>query len=96
MAQSITYHEYWAEISSIATDLHEKYNRQEILHDMIDSHPWIIYTHKAQIVGLHTKNGDAILDVLEDPKPHGSMDRIYRMVAYFAMMADVNDALGDM
>lgn len=64
----------------------------EILHEMIDSHEFIIYTHKAQLVIALSEHSDAYEDEVGEKAPTDEAR------AYMAMVADVRaymDALRD-
>ncbi len=65
----ITRNEYWAEIRSIGDDLAREAKAGEFgtgetareqfgerLHEAIDGHSWVIYTHSAQQVTAHSDN----------------------------------------
>lgn len=64
--------------------------RYDFIHESVDGHHWIIYTYQARLVSVLTDNVDAYLDVVNDK------DRISpEQLAFFAMVADVNDYLNN-
>lgn len=91
--------EYWAEINEIAANARREAKDQgmdlyDYLHETIDGHQFVIYTYKARHVLQYSSHEDAIFEELGDQTVE-SMSGIYTPAAYFAMLADVGDALPD-
>ncbi len=56
---------------------------EDVLHEMIDGHEYIIYTHKARLVVAWSENPDAYEDEMGERAPTDEAR------AFFAMRADV-------
>lgn len=56
-----------------------------MIHELVDNHPWVIYTRKAQEVGLHVTDSDAW-------KEFGG-EFTDELRAYAGMVEDVNSEL---
>ena len=94
----MNYREYREEIERIAADAvqeSEEYHTdlEDTLHQMIDGHAYIIYTHNAYKVREHTQNWDSYHDVYGDKVEGEHIDQIVTQYAYFAMCADVREIL---
>lgn len=73
-------------------DIHELI--EEILHETIDGHEWVIYTYYAQQVLQHSPNDAAIEEYgMDEVVKNGSLN--WALLAYCAMEADVREALPD-
>ena len=93
----MNHHEYWTQVHRIADELYEEHGNdwslaQDELHEWIDSHQYIIYTHQATCVMTHTDNQDALFEHGFEPSTH-SWGQMISQFAYFAMEADVIDRL---
>jgi hypothetical protein len=74
-------------IEALAKDEDE---RSDFIHEEVDGHEWVIYTYNAKLVSVLTENGDAYLDC------YGETDKVTpEQIAYFAMVADINDFLSN-
>lgn len=87
--------EYRAQVSAIAQDVLDESRTHgrivhEQLHETIDGHEWVIYTHKAQVVALVSSNADAYAEEIGEPPPDESAR------AYMAMTRDVGDEMLDL
>lgn len=96
MSDRITIRDYQAEINSLAEQVRaeaKEYDRDlsEVLWETIDSHQWVIYTAYAREVAAISRNADAIFDAEGKVENDNGMFDSRR--AYYAMEADVNEAL---
>lgn len=86
---------YNDEIRSIAEEANEGVKSGEItdlddwLHETIDGHEFVIYTHKARLVLVATDHPDAYED------EYGDEQHTVEQAAYAAMMRDVRDHLDE-
>ena len=94
----LTHKQYWAEVRSIANEVVSTYrdaedadDRYEWLWESIDGHEFVIYTHKAAAVIVHTDHRNAWSDVF-DTLPRNSTIEV---MAFYAMMADVEQYIAD-
>ena len=99
----MTEREYYVEIRSIAEEAikaerEENADIQEWLHETIDGHQWVIYTARNLEVLSISSNSEAGVDEgLVDANAaikEGGMARLYAQLAYCAIDADVQEALG--
>lgn len=86
--------EYMAEIRSIAAEYLKgsRTDREDWLHEAIDSHEYVIYTFKARCVAIATDHPEAYQDELGEPPPGPEQ------AAYMSMCADVRrmaEAIGE-
>ena len=99
----MTYKEYWAEIASIIETVKEELesigadgdDHEEIttaIHEIVDSHQFIIYYHKAKHVLIHTDNLEAIEDIGLDALA-GDINKLIAATAFFAMVADIHETM---
>lgn len=89
----ISYSEYWIEVCALAqsiTSEAKEYDRdiEEVLHETIDGHEWVIYTHYNFDVAKHSPNDDAWKDCYGSPELPDNFDAIR---AFFALEADVRE-----
>jgi hypothetical protein len=86
--EAILDHNYWFDVANDC-----------IIHDTIDSHQWVIYTHKAQQVCiLSDKTDEVINEELVDANDcivNGGLSRLYTALAYWALYFEVQDLLSD-
>ena len=85
---------YSREVDSIAKGAMEQDedNRQEWIDEFVDSHNWVIYTHKARTVLALSRSEDAVFEHDADAlKGVVSMSEVYTRAAFFAMRQDVMD-----
>ena len=95
----MTHQEYWTEIASIIETVNEELEGigadeadyeaiTTAIHEIVDSHEFIIYYHKAKQVLLHTDNLEAIEDIGFDG--FDDINKLIAATAFFAMVADVH------
>ncbi len=89
----ISYSEYWIEVCALAQSITEEakeYDRDisEVLHETIDGHEWVIYTHSNFDVSKHSPNSDAWQDCYESGELPDNFDAIR---AFCALEADVRE-----
>lgn len=96
----LTHKQYWAEVRSVANEVVSTYrdaededDRYEWLWETIDSHEFIIYTHKAAAVIVHTDHRNAWLEY-GDPSTLPE-HRLIEAMAFSAMKADVLQYIED-
>lgn len=90
-ALRVLYRDYMEDVRDLAREALTKPEdeRDDWLHETIDGHERVIYTHKARIVLVCSENPDAYEDEMGE-KP-GTVEQ----AAYMAIMADVRDLLGN-
>ncbi len=91
---------YAQEVQDLARQIRKdarEYRRdiEDVLHEAIDCHTWVIYTRKAIQVMQHTDNEDAIEDYGEISMEGGWSGLVSR-AAYAALAADVRDAIAEL
>jgi hypothetical protein len=98
--------EYWRQIKAIAKDCKREAKEKgqskdaweeranELVHETVDGHMWIIYTWCYPWVLMHTRNEDALF---EDFGPTEAKDysSIMQKMAYCAMEKDVLTELSE-
>ncbi len=99
MEVPFTEREYRQEVEDlarqIAAEARESGNdRSDVAHEQVDGHEYVIYHWKARFVLIYSDNEDAILEMDEHPN-FGCMVELYSAAAYWALLADVNEALAD-
>lgn len=101
--------EYQANIQSIASEIVTElkqggYDPTDIysaVHEVVDGHEYMIYTHYHEKVIRQTTNEDAYLDVyssedLGELIQHKELEGVIQARAFFAMTQDVSDALHEL
>ena len=68
----------------------------DAIHDEVDGSQWVIYTYRARHVLLFSRNEDAIFDEGVGIGEYKSAGDLYTAMAYWAMRADVAEALADL
>ena len=68
------------------------------LHETIDGHQWVIYTHQAGLVPDFSSNYEAYQDCYDNESigsivAEGGLDAMKPIIAYFAMYQDVSELL---
>lgn len=99
----ITQREYWKEVTSIAKEILREAREQdvglrrergqELLHEAVDGHQWIIYTWAYPYVLIHSRNEDALFDE-QGPQEANSYSEIMQKMAFYALYQDVANELG--
>ena len=93
----MTEKEYWAEVKELAAYILEEASDrdedvQDVLHEVIDGHQWVIYTHQNREVLLHCSNPDAYAEIGEVPVlESGTLN--WAAMAYLALAEDVQEAI---
>ena len=104
--------EYHVEISDIALDLYDEAleqndnNRESamdaisdnLLHELVDGHRWVIYTYSNELVARFSDNSEAYLDCYDNESigqlvSDKGLDAVKPIVAYFAMYRDILDEI---
>jgi hypothetical protein len=104
-ALSIIQRDYWNVVRGIEADLRDAVKNGEVsdveeaetwLHETVDGHQYVIYTHLNFRVLQFSNNRDALSDELgaEELLRDGNVN--WAGMAYMALMADVRDRLGDL
>lgn len=97
-------HEYYNDINALAASIKEEYDRGEIadrdtllerIHEDVDSCQRVIYTARAQEALLVSRNDSAGIDSLGADGFDWSKGIPWSQLAYFAVEADVIEALHD-
>ena len=102
MEVPFTERDYWAEVEDLAKQIAKEAretgnDRSDVAHETVDGHEWVIYTYKARFVLLYSSNEDAATDDMGRDAFDGceTLASIYERAAFFALLADVNEALAD-
>jgi len=105
-SERITYREYWAQVASLADDAAETVrdypedeggqNVHDVIHELVDSHQWIIYYHQNLAVMEHTDNDSAMLDHAGVDGLAGaeSWHEVCVRFAFWAFWADITASYG--
>ena len=106
----ITEQEYVKEIKSITYDLVEEAMEQNdneseaameaihdhLLHELVNSQQWVIYTAYNLPVLQHSKNADYMIDNIGDANEvleERGLDGLHNALAYWAMYGDISETL---
>lgn len=98
----ITAQQYHAEIRSICQSALDEYKGHheddepdewfhDWLHQTIDGHQWIIYTHYNSQVLTHSDNRDAAWEIGGETPQADSYGQLMAVLAFYAMSQDVQD-----
>lgn len=107
--------EYYREISDLADNLYSEALEQNdndhdmaveaihdsLLHEVVDSHQWVIYTYSNELVERFSDNDEAFMDVYDNESigaivADKGLDALKPIIAYFAMYQDISDRLNDL
>ena len=94
----ITEQEYWDEVRAIAKTVKEEAEGREladVLHEAVDSHEWIIYTAQSVLVLYYSPNDNAYFEEIGQFSASCFSDTVQQL-AFFALYADVQEALNDL
>jgi hypothetical protein len=103
-AKNVLRADYWRAVRDLADDLKQAIKDGEItdreelgdrLHESIDGSHWIIYTYANLQVLCWTSNDDAYQEITDEIDGSKGASHVYQTVAFWAMMADVREQLGD-
>jgi hypothetical protein len=73
----------------------------QLLHELVDGHQWVIYTYSSELVERFSDNTEAFKDVYDNESigalvADQGLDAVKPIIAYFAMYQDVSDRLNDL
>ena len=101
--------EYWKEVNETAEniisesteyfegdyDSPEEYINDTLLHETIDGHEWIIYSHNHLPILEHSPNDQYMVDNIGglDESLKSGLDTLHCHLAFWAFYADVQEAL---
>ena len=107
--------EYYREISDLADDLYSEALEQNdndhdlaveaihdsLLHEVVDSHQWVIYTYSNELVEQFSANAEAFKDVYNNESigalvADQGLEALKPIIAYFAMHQDISDHLNEL
>ena len=107
--------EYHREISELADNLYSEALEQndndhdmaveaihdQLLHELVDGHQWVIYTYSNELVERFSDNAEAFKDVYDNESigaivADQGLDAIKPIIAYFAMYQDISDRLNEL
>ena len=95
----VTQQEYWAHVKYLAAEIvaeSKEYGRDigDVMHETIDGDAWVIYTHLARKVIEFSDNDCEYFDNF-GPVEVSDWSSLYTSAAYFALRADVYEAIAD-
>jgi len=107
--------EYHREISELADNLYSEALEQndndhdmaveaihdQLLHELVDGHQWVIYTYSNELVERFSDNAEAFKDVYDNESigalvADQGLEALRPIIAYFAMYQDISDRLNDL
>ena len=107
--------EYHREICELADNLYSEALEQNdndhdmavdaihdsLLHEVVDSHQWVIYTYSNELVERFSANAEAFKDVYDNESigalvADQGLDALKPIIAYFAMHQDISDRLNEL
>ena len=107
--------EYHNEISDLAANLYTEALEQndndhesaidaihdQLLHELVDGHQWVIYTYSNELVERFSDNAEAFKDVYDSESigalvADQGLDSVKPIIAYFAMYQDISDRLNEL
>ena len=106
--------EYYREISDLADDLYSEALEQNdndhdmaieaihdgLLHEVVDSHQWVIYTYSNELVEQFSANAEAFKDIYDNESigaivADQGLEALKPIIAYFAMYQDLTEAVSE-
>lgn len=92
-----TFSEYWESVHAIVEEGHTlpEDDRHDFVHESVDGNYWVIYTHAARKCLEYSDNEHVLFDEL-GPQTVEDYGTLYTRGAYFAMLADVNEAMAEL
>ena len=107
--------EYHKEIGDLAANLYTEALEQNdndhdlaaeaihdhLLHELVDSHQWVIYTYSNELVERFSDNAEAFKDVYDNESigaivADKGLDALKPIIAYFAMYQDLSEAISEL
>ena len=107
--------EYHNEINDLAYDTyHEALDQNDndhdlaidaihdhLLHELVDSHQWVIYTYSSELVEQFSANAEAFKDIYDNESigalvAERGLDGLKPIIAYFAMYQDISEAISEL
>tara|TARA_R110002110_G_scaffold137783_1_gene323195 strand:- start:182 stop:541 length:360 start_codon:yes stop_codon:yes gene_type:complete len=107
--------EYHNEISDLAESLYSEALEQNdndhelateavhdhLLHELVDSHQWVIYTYCNELVEKFSANAEAFKDIYDNESigalvADQGLDALKPIIAYFAMYQDLSEAISEL
>ena len=107
--------EYHREISDLAESLYSEALEQNdndhdlaveaihdhLLHELVDGHQWVIYTHSNELIERFSANAEAFKDVYDNESigeivAERGLDALKAIIAYFAMYQDLSEAISEL
>ena len=104
--------EYYREINDLVDNLYSEALDQNdndhesamdaisdnLLHELVDGHQWIIYTYSNELVARFSDNDEAYLDCYDNESigqlvSDKGLDAVKPIIAYFAMYQDIISAI---
>jgi hypothetical protein len=93
---NITSQEYWAEIQSIAAECAQADEPRDAVHEACDQHQWITYTFYNLQVLQHSRNESAYFDENGRSPETTDFSTLTAVLACWAMLQDVHEAMMDL
>ena len=112
MSLEFSEQEYNKEVNDLAYDLYDEALEQNdndhesamdaisdnLLHELVDGHQWIIYTFSNELVARFSDNDEAYLDCYDNESigqlvSDKGLDAVKPIIAYFAMYQDIFDSI---
>lgn len=91
---------YWADVKGIAKEALELKTADEqdcFIRESVDGSERILYPNKCLSVLRFTESDDAYVDAIGDTQfVKEGASTVYQRIAYYAMLQDVTDALGEL
>ena len=107
--------EYYQEINDLAADLYSEALEQNdnehelateavhdhLLHELVDGHQWVIYTHSNELIEKFSDNAEAFKDCYDNESlgalvADQGLDALKPIIAYFAMYQDISEAISEL
>jgi hypothetical protein len=102
MSDDITQSVYWKQVKALAQECIKEAGRSstadrdlyEIVHEMVDSHEWVIYTRFHHQILQHTdQDVAALFEDMGGPDLSKGWDNVVTQAAYLALEGDVLEAI---
>lgn len=101
MTNDITEKDYRNDVDSYAIEVRDRVRDEGVdecdaIHDAVDGSQWVIYTYRARHVLMFSTNEDAIFDEGIGLQGLNNSGDLFSAMAYWAMRADVAEALAEL